>query len=184
NMNKREFQSISRREFLKDGLTLSAGAALGTTTIGKSLLTKGSNIDKRVKPNILFIMNDEFTPDATRPYGNKLAHTPNLNKLASEGVTFDNCYTNCPLCTPSRLSFLSGKYLSRTGVWGLNSWLPSNDYPTIAPILQKEGYDTVLSGKMHFDKTRNYGFREIFKGWEDKHHKNGLVPRRAPDDTK
>ncbi len=182
-MDEEEPKEISRRKFLKDGLTLSAGAALGTTTLGKNFLTKNSDAKKRKKPNILFIINDEFTPDVSGPYGNHLVQTPTLDKLASEGVTFDNCYTNCPLCTPSRLSLISGKYLSRTGVWGLNSWLPSNNYPTIAPILQKEGYDTVLSGKMHFDKTRNYGFKEIFKGWEDKHHKNGLVPRRAPDDT-
>lgn len=176
--------NISRRDFLNYSLALSGGMMFGNTTSGKERpIENVSGQHGGEKPNILLIMPDEFNPAVSGPYGNSTVRTPALDKLAGEGVTFDNCYTNCPLCCPSRLSFISGKYPSQVGVWGNQCWLPDRDYPTMAPKLQKNGYETVLSGKMHFDKSRRYGFRELFPGWENQHKKTGLVHRRAPDDT-
>ncbi|HKJ47381.1 MAG TPA: sulfatase-like hydrolase/transferase [Balneolales bacterium] len=175
---------ISRRDFLNYALALSGGMAVSKKGIAKNPMVENIFSGKKgKKPNILFIITDEFNPEISGPYGNKLVKTPALDKMAKEGVTFNNCYTNSPLCCPSRLSFISGKYTSRTGVWGNQCWLPDEKYPSIAHELQKEGYDTVLSGKMHFDKTRRYGFTELFPGWENQHIKTGLVDRRAPDDT-
>ena len=62
--------------------------------------------DKR--PNILLIMSDEHDPAVTGCYGDRVVQTPNLDRLAAQGVTFDGCYTNSPLCVPARLSFHRG----------------------------------------------------------------------------
>lgn len=176
-MNKK----ISRREFLDSSLLLSGGLAMGNKI---SFLNDQKNFTKGdKKPNILLIICDEFNAQTAGAFGNKIVKTPHIDQLASEGITFDNCYTNSPICCPSRLSLISGKYISRTGVWGNHCWLPSDNYPSLAPILQQEGYETVLSGKMHFDKTRRYGFTELFPGWENEHIKTGIEHRRRPDDT-
>ena len=59
------------------------------------------------KPNILFLMVDQMTPFMIGPYGQKAAITPNLDRLARNGATFDNAYCNAPLCVPSRTSMFS-----------------------------------------------------------------------------
>ncbi len=61
------------------------------------------------QPNILMIMADQLAAQALSLYGNKVCKTPNLERLASEGVTFCNHYSNNPLCVPSRASMLTGK---------------------------------------------------------------------------
>jgi choline-sulfatase len=77
------------------------------------------------RPNILVIMSDEHNANVLGCYGNAIARTPNLDKLASSGVVFHSCYCNSPLCVPSRLAFTSGKYSSRVGAWSNSCQLPS-----------------------------------------------------------
>ena len=102
------------------------------------------------KPNIIVIMTDEHDPGVTGCYGDPIVQTPHIDKLAREGVTFDNCYTTSPLCVPARLSFTAGKYISRVSAWN-NSWkLSSDDIPSVPHLLNAAGYDTVLCGKMHY----------------------------------
>ncbi len=136
-----------------------------------------------VRPNILFIISDEHDPGVTGCYGDGIVQTPNLDRFAEQGVLFDNCYTNSPLCVPSRLSFLSGKYCTRVGVYSNNCWLPSDDYPTVSKLLKSSGYDCLLSGKLHFDSTRRYGFKELFPAFTNAYNKTGRGSRRKPDDT-
>lgn len=174
---------MNRRDFLNSSLLLSGGVSLGNkiVSLGKEELPAGEAAAKR--PNILMIICDEFNAQMAGAFGNKIVHTPNIDKLAESGVNFSNCYSSSPICCPARLSLVSGKYISRTGVWGNHCWLPSNDISSLATVLQERGYETVLDGKMHFDKTRRYGFTELFPGWENQHVKNGIENRRAPDDT-
>jgi len=135
------------------------------------------------RPNILVIMSDEHNAGVLGSYGNRLVQTPNLDRLAERGVTFDAAYTNSPLCVPCRLSFTSGQYISRTGAWNNGCWLPSDDYPSIARIMTAAGYDSLLCGKMHYDKTRRYGFTEIsLEGIGNNGHKTGGGRRRAAED--
>lgn len=70
------------------------------------------------KPNVLFIISDDLTTTALGAYGNELAHTPNIDKLASEGVVFNRAYTQYPVCGPSRASFMFGYYPSATETYG------------------------------------------------------------------
>ncbi len=113
------------------------------------------------RPNIICIMSDEHDPAVTGCYGDPLVRTPNLNRLAAEGITFDAAYCNSPLSSPSRLSFTAGKYVSRIGAWSNNHWLPSDDYPSLPRILRDAGYAPYLCGKQHYDATRRYGFIDL-----------------------
>jgi choline-sulfatase len=101
------------------------------------------------RPNILVIMTDEHNPAYSSPYGHPFVQTPNIQRLAERGVVFDNAYCNSPLCVPSRASFMTGRYVHRTRVYDNYSSLSSNE-PTWAHRLNSAGYDTALSGKMHF----------------------------------
>ncbi len=101
------------------------------------------------QPNILMVMADQLAPQALSFYGNKVCKTPILDKLAAQGVVFDNAYCNYPLCVPSRASVMSGRLTPSINVWDNACELPSSQ-PTIAHHLRSLGYHTILSGKMHF----------------------------------
>ena len=170
----------TRREFLKAmGLT---AASVGTLPLLASCSgIKETRAAMRRRPNILVIMSDEHNAGVLGCYGNKTVQTPNLDGLARRGIVFENCYCNSPLCVPSRLSFTSGKYASRVGAWSNSCWLPSADYPSLARIMNAAGYESFLCGKMHYDRTRRYGFTEI-GGNSNKNTKTGKGRRRTPDD--
>ncbi|NOZ57712.1 MAG: sulfatase-like hydrolase/transferase [Calditrichaeota bacterium] len=165
--------AYSRREFVKT--SAGALALAGLRTVWPITTRDG-------RPNIVLIMTDEHNGGVLGTAGDRRARTPNLDALAQQGVLFTDHYCNSPLCVPSRLSFISGKYISRTGVW--SNTLPSADYPTLPRILTQAGYQSFLCGKMHFDRTRRYGFTEIWKSPLNQHHKTGRGRRRNPDDLK
>ena len=100
-------------------------------------------------PNILFIMMDQLAPQVLAPYGGAVCRTPNIERLAEEGVVFENAYCNYPICAPARFSFMSGRLPSRIGSYDNACELPS-EVPTFAHYLRTMGYHTCLSGKMHF----------------------------------
>lgn len=170
----------SRRDFLK-----SAGAGAAVLVLGgcTGIVERRAKLS-RAGPNVMFIISDEHNASVTSCYGNKIVHTPNLDYLAGQGITFNNCYCNSPLCVPSRLAFTAGKYISRTGAWSNNCWLPSDDYPSIARIMNAAGYESYLCGKMHFDATRRYGFTEIGRAWTNQNQKTGREKRRDADNLK
>ncbi len=103
----------------------------------------------QAKPNILFIMADQLAARYLSAYGHRLVKTPNLDRLAREGVVFENCYSTSPLCAPARATMMSGLLPSRTGVYDNAAEFPSA-IPTWAHYLRLQGYHTCLSGKMHF----------------------------------
>ena len=97
----------------------------------------------------MLVMVDQLVPFLTSPYGDPIAQTPNLERLASEGIRYDAAYTPYPLCSPARAALMTGDYASRHECWDNASILPA-DVPTLAHYLTLAGYETVLSGKMHF----------------------------------
>ncbi len=101
------------------------------------------------KPNILFVMADQLAARYLPFHGHPLVQTPNLSRLAAEGVVFENAYSTSPLCAPARATVMNGLLPSRTGVYDNAAEFPSA-IPTWAHYLRKEGYKTCLSGKMHF----------------------------------
>ncbi|CAN0580460.1 unnamed protein product, partial [Laminaria digitata] len=69
------------------------------------------------QPNLLFIFSDQHAAAVTGCYGNPVAETPALDRLAARGVTFDNAYCPSPLYTPSRMSMMTARYPYRNHVW-------------------------------------------------------------------
>jgi choline-sulfatase len=111
-------------------------------------------------PNILILMVDQLNgtlfPDGPAEW----LHAPNLRKLAERSVRFVNTYTGSPLCAPGRASFMSGQLPSRTKVYD-NAAEFASDIPTYAHHLRRAGYQTCLSGKMHFvGPDQMHGFEE------------------------
>lgn len=112
------------------------------------------------KPNILILMVDQlngtFFPDGPADW----LHAPNLKKLAARSTRFKNAYTASPLCAPGRAAFMSGQLPSVTGVYD-NAAEFASSIPTYAHHLRRAGYQTCLSGKMHFvGPDQLHGFEE------------------------
>ncbi len=99
-------------------------------------------------PNILLLMTDQQRWDAMGCSGDWV-QTPNLDRIASEGVQFTNCVTTSPVCIPTRLSLATGLYPHNTGVWNnMNHTMPS-ETPTWMQAMRDAGYRTSLFGKTH-----------------------------------
>ncbi len=122
------------------------------------------------RPNILWICTDQQRYDTISALGNEHIRTPNLDRLVAEGVTFTRAYCQSPICTPSRASFLSGKYpstihVNRNG----DDWFP--EHPgLVTRTLRDVGYDNGLVGKLHLTAANGrvehfpedgYGYRVI-----------------------
>jgi choline-sulfatase len=124
------------------------------------------------RPNVLIIMADEHAPQFSGFGGHPLVKTPHLDRLAASGVLFENTYCNSPLCVPSRMSFMTGRYVhNNPGGWD-NSSVLSTDAVTWAHRLRAVGYDAVLSGKQHFiGPDQLHGFRaQLARDLHAEHH--------------
>lgn len=100
------------------------------------------------KPNILFIMSDDHASHAMSCYGSRINETPNLDRIANEGMRFDNCFCTNSICTPSRAVILTGTYNHINGVTTLSTSLDGR-LLTFPKLLQKQGYQTAIIGKWH-----------------------------------
>lgn len=102
------------------------------------------------RPNILFINTDQQRYDTLGCNGSPIAKTPNIDRLAAEGIRFDACYTTNPVCMPARASWFTGQYPSHNGCWQNGVPLdPASDM--IHTRLKAAGYHTALLGKIHLD---------------------------------
>ena len=112
------------------------------------------------RPHIILFLSDQHSPYILGSGGDPYIQTPAMDRLADEGLTFTNCYTPFPLCTPARMSFLTGRRCHEIGVWDNDDSLDSN-IPTFAHGLGLAGYRTVLAGRMHFvGGDQLHGFQE------------------------
>jgi choline-sulfatase len=127
----------------------------------------------RRKPNFLFLISDDHAAYVMGCDGNRLAQTPNLDRLASQGMLFARHYCNAPVCTPSRQSFFTGLLPHAAGVTRLPTSL-SPDKPNLAKQFHAAGYQTAVFNKMHFNRAPEpgmYGFdvamieQAIQKAW-------------------
>ncbi len=103
---------------------------------------------KQTKPNIIFIMSDDHAAHAMSCYGSKINETPNLDRIADEGIRFDNAFCTNSICAPSRAAILTGRYNHMNGVKTLGDKFDSRQQ-TVQKILQDDGYQTALIGKWH-----------------------------------
>lgn len=114
---------------------------------------------KSIEPlkNVVVIIGDDHAYTTLGCYGNPEIRTPNLDRLASEGMLFTRAYANAPMCSASRQSMLTGKYPHATGVTLLRTSFPDENI-TIAEHLKTLGFKTGLIGKDHFNNNLNHGF--------------------------
>jgi len=98
--------------------------------------------------NILLLTADQLSPLAPPCYGRRLVEAPDPQRLADGGVTFDNAYTNSPVCVPARAALMTGKLGSTISVYDSGSELAAS-VPTMGHYLAFAGYDTCLSAKCH-----------------------------------
>jgi choline-sulfatase len=132
-------------------------------------------------PNVVWVCADDFNPSVCGAYGGR-ARTPNLDRLAAAGVRFDRAYCTCPLSTPSRQSFWTGRYPRSIGVTLSPTPLP-DDEVTLPARLRALDYETAAFGKTHFYAPRRHEFDECLD-WDDFHlavaPSSGPVPAGTP----
>ncbi len=124
--------SITRRGFLQAGGAGAAAAASATP-----------------RPNVLFIMSDQFRFDCLGANGNPIVKTPNLDRLAARSANFTSAFVQAPVCVPSRISYLTGRY-PHSHKNRVNYTPYRQPEPKIQKILQQAGYRTGSVGKLHF----------------------------------
>jgi arylsulfatase A-like enzyme len=159
--------NMTRREFI--GSTAAAGTALAQT--------------RTAKPNIIFILSDDLGYGDVGCYGQKRIKTPNLDRLAAEGMKFTQAYAGSTVCAPSRCCLMTGKHTGHASVRG--NKLPElglrPNEPTVASLLKSAGYKTALFGKWGlggFDMNSHpgdKGFDEFF-GYLNQHHAHLSYP--------
>jgi arylsulfatase A-like enzyme len=174
---------ITRRAFVSGALTGAAITAAAGSPSGQpawGAKAPGLSQSQTRRPNILFILADDLGYGDLSCYGRPDYKTPNLDRLAAQGVRLVNAYSASPLCTPTRCAFITGRYPARTRVGleeplfersqlgdkTLTLGLPP-EHPTIASLLKQSGYETALIGKWHLGYLPNFGpvqsgFEEFF----------------------
>jgi uncharacterized sulfatase len=106
--------------------------------------------------NVVYLMTDTQNKEMVGCYGWPGADTPNLDRLAGEGVRFERAYTTCPLCTPARGAIFSGLHPQINGAW-TNNIAPSRAVPLMGEIFRHSGYRAGYTGKWHLDGSAYFG---------------------------
>jgi len=117
------------------------------------------------RPNIIFILADDLGWSELNSYGNTFNQTPNLNRLAEQGMQFNGCYAAAAVCSPYRASLLTGQYPARIGI---TDYLRPDDVHALDPrhvtftkMLRRHGYMTGLIGKWHLSGYHHHGVKEV-----------------------
>ena len=107
------------------------------------------------RPNIIFMMADDHASKSISAYGAGINHTPNLDRIAKEGMLFNHCYVTNSICTPSRAAILTGTHNHVNLVMTLNSEI-NERLPNVAKALQAGGYQTAMVGKWHLGEGKGH----------------------------
>ncbi len=124
-------------------------------------------------PNILFIMTDDHAAHAMSCYGSVINRTPQLDRIATNGMKFNHCFVVNSICTPSRAAILTGKYSHANGVTVFNRF--DGGQPHVAKHLKAAGYQTALVGKWHlFSDPTGFDYWNVLPG-QGKYHDPELI---------
>ena len=136
---------MDRRSFLR------RAGLLGVGLLGVPRLLDAAEPKTPAKrPNMLYLLADQWRASAMGYGGDPNVKTPNLDRMAGESVNFRNCVSVCPVCTPYRASLLTGRYPTTTGMFMNDLYLPEGEV-CMAEMLVGAGYDTGYIGKWHLD---------------------------------
>ena len=147
---------LTRRSFFN---LVGAGAA-GLTLAWPSA-SRGNSNNANNRPNFIFYITDDISVDDLGPYGNPFVKTPHLDRMAEEGIVFDNAYLTTAQCSPMRCSTITGRYPHNTGAPELHNPLPDDQY-VFTDTLRQVGYYTALSGKTHMGPNIDRAFDDVF----------------------
>lgn len=169
-MSAKKNKNVSRREFI--------GGAIAAASASTAIFN--SPVSASARPNILFILADDLGWGDLSCYGRPDYQTPNLDRLAKQGMKFTHAYSAAPVCTPTRVGFHTGRYPARLPV-GLEEPIHERSaigdrvkttgiprsHPTVSSLIKAAGYDTALVGKWHLGYwpdfgPLHFGFDEFF----------------------
>ncbi len=153
--NKMNYNLIFKKKIMKTKIPLLVGAGCLITF---QLFAKEPF--RKDKPNVLFIMSDQHNAMALSCYGNSEISTPNLDRIAKNGVRFENAFCTTAQCVPSRYSIWTGRYARSTGTYGNGNGQNASEN-TVADLFDKAGYVTGTIGKHHMvmnKENQNHGF--------------------------
>jgi choline-sulfatase len=165
--------NVERRDLLKSLSAVTASSFLGLHKRA-ALATSATGPSTPPRPNILVFLSDDHGRWLQQAYGNSEVHTPNMNRIARNGVRMTNAFTTCPVCSPARASFFTGRMPSQHGI---HDWIEESTqayaYPwlkgqtLLSELLQNAGYHTGLVGKWHCGEERypHRGFEFWFSYW-------------------
>ena len=140
----------TRRQFLK-----TVGLMAGSTGILAAPLRARQRRSDKDRPNILWITSEDNSP-LLGCYGDEQAHTPNLDRLASQGIRFRNAFANAPVCSAARSTLITGMYACSLGIHNHRSkvWIPDS-FRSYPEYLRKAGYYCTNNSKMDYNYDRN-----------------------------
>ncbi|NJD08891.1 MAG: sulfatase [Gemmatimonadetes bacterium] len=136
---------MKRREFMRAAGAIGGAVVAGTLADGQAMPLGAQPPPTR--PNIIFIMSDDHAAHAIGAYGSRVNRTPQIDRLAQQGMLFRNVFATNAICTPSRASILTGQYSHINGVPVFNRFDSSRQ--TCVKLLQAGGYHTGIVGKWH-----------------------------------
>ena len=152
---------------------------LKSQTMSLVFLLAGFGLTAKEKPNVIYILTDQWRSSAFGYAGDPVVKTPNIDKFSKEAVIFRNAVSVCPVCTPYRASLLTGRFPTSTGMFLNDLYLPEKEL-CMAEIFKSAGYSTAYYGKWHLDghgrlnnvePDRRQGF-DYWKGSECDHNYN------------
>src|SRR5699024_6056993 len=148
-VRRREHHRLVRDGRRRDHIVAPGGAVVHPVA---ALLRRRDRRSREVmttdRPNILLLCTDQQRYNTLGAYGNTEIETPNLDRLADQGVLFENCYVQCTVCAPSRASLMTGQYVHSHGLWANGVTLPGHQR-VFSEELAERGYDCGLVGKYH-----------------------------------
>ena len=155
---------MNRRSFLKS--TAATGVVLGVMPVIRAEESSAGRPTTAGKPNILLVLSDDHSAPHVGCYNNPDIKTPNLDKLASQGMRFDRAYVACPQCVPSRATIMTGRSPVRIAMTRFSAPLPM-DVKTYPEVLRVGGYFTGVAGRTyHLDGS---GVKSDMKEFFEKH---------------